>query len=914
MHGVEPIGNDDVVRLGKNHRDPRARAVPLVDLDERTRTNAYLTHSDHTVSSAMHEIAQQIPDRLAIDTGPDQITFAELNARANQVASALLDRDLDRSTPVFLLCDHGAAPPVAICGVLHAGLIGAPVDVLEPEARLRRLFDVSTARWVVTDRAHLDIARVLTDQIFVLDEAVSYATDTPDVTVDDDWPGLILFTSGSTGEPKGVVSRHRTIVPKAMRHGVHKIVGDERYALTASWGFTAAEVVLFNGLINGRPTCTYDLRMRGIRDLPGWARSKQVTSMSFMPSVLRALVETAPPGAFDFLVQASFGGETLYGADLRAARPLFGPDTRFSHGLGSTEAGGIASYDIPRDAEVDDGPVPVGLPGAQCEVRIVDEDDQELPDGEIGRIVLVRRGHLALGYWRDPELAAEHFFVEPDGRRGFRTSDRGRWRTDGLLEHLGRLDTRVKVRGAMVATSEVEIALMSLDGVADAAVIVATLDDGGTRLVAYVVGDGHEPLSAWRLRRDLATRVPTTMVPNAFVAVEELPRTVRDKLDRAALPPPPPPVRPRPYRAPEGSARELAEVFAMVLGVDRVGLDDDFFELGGDSLAVLELLAEIADRFQVDIPASTVLAAPTVAQLGLRLSYRRPRDASPVVALRTRVSPTPFFCVTGGGAPAMSLRALSQAIPAWDFYAVQPRGLEERARPDRTVTAAARRNLAAIRAVQPHGPYALAGYSFGGYIAFEIACQLRAHGEDVALLVILDAAATPKPPSLHQRFTARSASLRLDAPTHSLLRAAALTTRAVRFGFRSTAAHTGRRIALTTAGMIPRRGYRQYDTFLRLNARMAINYQPNSTFDGPVLVVRSATSIGPPSHFSMEPPAAVAERDRHRPHDLGWSQLVSGPVTVTEVPGEHLDLLRPPAVGHVAASINEALAAARLSN
>ena len=114
--------------------------------------------------------------------------------------------------------------------------------------------------------------------------------------------------------------------------------------------------------------------------------------------------------------------------------------------------------------------------------------------------------------------------------------------------------------------------------------------------------------------------------------------------------------------------------------------------------------------------------------------------------------------------------------------------------------------------------------------------------------------------------------------------------------------------------MIPRRGYRQYDTFLRLNARMAINYQPNSTFDGPVLVVRSATSIGPPSHFSMEPPAAVAERDRHRPHDLGWSQLVSGPVTVTEVPGEHLDLLRPPAVGHVAASINEALAAARLSN
>jgi non-ribosomal peptide synthetase component F len=229
-----------------------------------------------------------------------------------------------------------------------------------------------------------------------------------------------------------------------MRHGVHKVVRNERYALTASWGFTAAEGVLFNSLINGLTTCTYDLRTRGIRDLPKWARTLEVTSMSFMPSVLRALVETAPPAAFDFLRDATFGGETLYAADVRAARPLFGPNTRLSNGLGSTEAGGIASYDIPADAELDDGPVPVGYPGAQCEVRIVDEDDRELPDGEVGRIVLVRRGHLALGYWRDPELTAAHFFVEPDGRRGFRTSDCGRWRPDGLLEHLGRLDTRVK--------------------------------------------------------------------------------------------------------------------------------------------------------------------------------------------------------------------------------------------------------------------------------------------------------------------------------------------------------------------------------------------------------------------------------------------------------------------------------------
>src|SRR5262249_55842337 len=185
----------------------------------------------------MHEVVRQIPDRVAIDSGTDRITFAELEARANQVANALLERGLGQSVPVFVLCDHGTAPPVAICGVLHAGLIGVPVDVLEPETRLQRLLDVSGAQWVVTDRAHVDLARSLSDYIIVLDETNAFGTSPPSITVDRDHPGLVLFTSGSTGVPKGVVGRHRAIVPKAMRHGVREVVGDERYALTASWGF-----------------------------------------------------------------------------------------------------------------------------------------------------------------------------------------------------------------------------------------------------------------------------------------------------------------------------------------------------------------------------------------------------------------------------------------------------------------------------------------------------------------------------------------------------------------------------------------------------------------------------------------------------------------------------------------------------
>jgi thioesterase domain-containing protein/acyl carrier protein len=440
----------------------------------------------------------------------------------------------------------------------------------------------------------------------------------------------------------------------------------------------------------------------------------------------------------------------------------------------------------------------------------------------------------------------------------------------------------------MVATSAVEIALMSLDGVADAAVISMPADDGGTRLVAYVAPDGSAPLSAWRLRRGIATRVPTTMVPSTFVALDALPRTVRHKVDRAALPRVPAITRP-PYRAPAGHAADLAAIFADVLGVNSVGLDDDFFDLGGDSLGVIELVNAIAERFSVELSSTTVLDAPTVEALTGHLSQRRRGHASPVVGLRTDTGGLPFFCVTGGGAPAISLRALNDALGGHNMYAIQARGLEERALPDHSIPAAARRNVDALRAVQPRGPYALGGYSFGGLVAYEMACRLRRAGEAVALLVLIDVAAPPTSHAdtahrLARRAQARSDTLRAGAPERRWQRAAVIGARAARYAATSLCAHAERRLTLTSAGLLPRRGYAQYDLFLRLHARMALEYRASHTFDGPTLVI--AADAG---------------------DDLGWSELVRGPVTVAHVPGDHLDLIRPPTVHHVADHIGHAL-------
>ncbi|HXY93803.1 MAG TPA: thioesterase domain-containing protein, partial [Acidimicrobiia bacterium] len=671
-----------------------------------------------------------------------------------------------------------------------------------------------------------------------------------------------------------------------------------RHALTTSYGFAAAGMDLFTAIINGATLYTYDVRTRGPSVMAEWIRDREIAWMAFVPAGLRAVAATAAPGALDCLRIVGFGGDTAFWRDVEMGRRICGPETMFVNVLGSTEAGHVTSFDVLPDTALGEGPVPVGVPDRGVEVRLVDEDDEPVAHGEPGSIVVVRHGWLALRYWNDPELTRRHFFREPDGRRGFRTADAARWRDDGLLEHVGRIDSRVKVRGAMVATSEVELALRAHSDVADAAV-VAVPDESGLRLVAYVMARDGRSLSAWKLRRDLATTLSSTSVPSAFVAVAILPRTIRDKVDRGALPPPPPPVRHRAYREPKGNENDLAEIFASVLGIERVGLDDDFFELGGDSLATVELLAAIADRFSVDLSTSTVLDAPTVAELALRLSHRRPHHASPLVPLRTSSEGPTFFCVTGGGAPAISLRALSETMPDVSLYALQARGLEERAWPDHSVSSAARRYVCAIRNVQASGPYVLGGYSFGGIVAFEMACQLRAAGEEVALLVEFDTPApAPRTGTRVQRIASRARQRAfglaetVSDPGPSLStrvqRGTTLVGQVVHAVTSSAIARFERRWMLTTAGLLPRPGYHQYDVFIRLSTDLMRNYQPSATFDGPILLLRGRHDEG-------------VERD------LGWSRLVTGPLTVVDVPADHYELMRNPPVEDVGRILRSAL-------
>jgi acyl-coenzyme A synthetase/AMP-(fatty) acid ligase len=321
--------------------------------------------------------------------------------------------------------------------------------------------------------------------------------------------------------------------------GLEGLTADDRVAQLSSLSYVMGLLRVLGVLVRGATLCAYDLQERGVRDLPAWMRAQRITMVTGVPSIFRTLRDLVPPDEpIDSVRRVNLFGETVIDTDVRDARALFGADVVVANQFGATEVGGISMYEVLPGTEPPAGPLPAGTTWVGASIVLVDDDDQPVAAGEAGRIIVVN-DTMALGYWDAPALTAECFFTTPDGHRGFRTSDRARWRPDGLLEHLGRLDSSVKVRGTMVATNEVEAALTMLAEVTEAAVVAVPDRDGGNHLVAYVAMRSGERPGAWQVRRDVARLVPAAMVPASVVVLDALPHGVRGKIDRAALPPPP---------------------------------------------------------------------------------------------------------------------------------------------------------------------------------------------------------------------------------------------------------------------------------------------------------------------------------------------------------------------------------------
>jgi len=579
---------------------------------------------EQSIPSRFEKIVRKYPDRIAVKSRNQMLTYDELNQTANRIARAILAKCSQDNEPIALLFEHGIDAIAAIFGALKAGKCFLSLDPSFPLERITYMLEDSQTRLIATNNRNVGLADKLSQDsrqllnIDLLDG--SLATVNVGLTLSPDTFGYLIYTSGSTGKPKGVAQNHRNILHGAMRRtNAFRICTEDRLSLLSS-GTHQAVMNIFSALLNGAGLCSFNVKEEGATQLVNWLIQEKITIYHSSASLFRQFVSTLT-GKEDLsrirLVRSA--SETVTKGEVGSYRKHFSSDCLFTNGLGTTETGTSVMYFIDKDNPIVTDTVPIGYPLQDMEILLLDDDGREVGFNCVGEIA-VRSCYLSPGYWRRPDLTQAKFRPDPAGgdRRIYLTGDLGRMSEDGCLEHLGRKDFQVKVRGYRIEVSEIEVALLDLAAIKEAVVVAREDRPGYQRLIAYIVpAQGQAPTST-ELRRFLKAKLPEYMVPSTFVFLEAFPLTPNGKVDRLALPAPED-TRPEldtPFAAPTTPVEEdLARIWAEVLSLDQVGIHDSFFDLGGHSLAATRVVSQVIKQFLVEVPLQSLFQSPTVAEM-----------------------------------------------------------------------------------------------------------------------------------------------------------------------------------------------------------------------------------------------------------------------------------------------------------
>lgn len=712
-----------------------------------------------SVCARFEKIAARLPTNPAIITDAESLTFAELNERANRVARGILDQRDSGAEPVALLFKTKLALTIAKLAVLKAGKFFVSLDPAWPEAQLRTILDDVQPKFCLAEELTAAIAAKLSnDRRKWLDIDTCRKHDRGDDLQLSITPETLLsvsYTSGSTGEPKGVIWTHRNLLHNVMlfTNEFHHCDRDRISYLTS--GTAAATTQLFLPLLVGATVLPFDVKRYGLDALVSWLRQKEISVCSLSAQLFRSLARMQTDRLdLPSLRLLRLNSEASYESDFELYREIFPRHCLLGNGVTPAETHLITTYLMDHDSVVDTDEIPIGYPVPDKEILLHDEFGNEVGFNQTGEIV-VRSKYLCGGYWNRPELTALKF-EPPDCDSGaglYRSGDLGLRRPDGCIIHKGRKDLRAKIRGYGVEPAEVESILRQHPAVREACVI-ARQDEVSrvNRLVAYFTHHLGAKLAGSELRSFASNRLPDYMVPEAFVALAELPVTANGKLDRRALPEPDP-GRSRidvPYATPRDELeRQLVALWEEGLDFRPIGVDDNFFDLGGHSLAGARIIGEIHRQYGTELPLQALFEAPTIAQLAVaikdgwkkktRFGDRAWHYIFELQAGRGR-SPLFFFPGGGGSEPEFFIYArLARHVGSeYPVYGLRAGGADGSSQPHATVQDMVAAYLEEVRAIQPEGPYYLIGECAGGVTAYEAARQLYARGEEVALLGLLD--------------------------------------------------------------------------------------------------------------------------------------------------------------------------------
>lgn len=587
-----------------------------------------MTSPNATIDQLFVEVVRQHPDEIAVSKRENRLTYRELNSWANQASFALAPSTENNRAPVALLFGQ---EPAGIVGSLAALKVGRPYSYLDESSPMQEhetiLQDLGS-QVLLTDNAHVQRAHELAHEWL----AVINLERLPAGLPANGRPGssrpadsaAIYYTSGSTGRPKGVIHSHQTILGRLrVDRSIFQVRRGEKLALLRKLNSAATCATYYNALLNGAALHLADPRLLNTTGLLEWLVEERISWLRIPSALLRQLLDVMPQSfCFDNIRYFRPSGRLLR-SDVESLWRHLPAGCQLGHGLASTEASLVTHINLQCDNLPAGDVVPVGCPVTGVEIMLLDQEGQAVTEGEIGELV-ISSPYVTPGYWGNAQLSAQKIKQDPatPDRRLFNTGDLGRLRADKLLEFMGRIDNQVKVRGYRIELEAVEAALEQLPGVVQAAVRAVPDGHGDLKLIGYVELKTEVDFSTAVLRRQLAEFVPDYMIPVRLVEMEELPLGSTGKVNAAALPNPgrSRPELDIPYVAPRSSTEIiLAEIWSELLDIEKIGIEDSFFDLGGQSLLATSVAARIHAVFQIDLPLKTLFEAATVATLAVKI-------------------------------------------------------------------------------------------------------------------------------------------------------------------------------------------------------------------------------------------------------------------------------------------------------
>jgi amino acid adenylation domain-containing protein len=722
--------------------------VPLPEAYEALNATAQPYPAQQALHQLIAEQARATPQRLALKFQDTELSYQELNRQANQLANYFWHQGVQPGDVVAIAVERSPALVVSLLATMKCGAAYVPLDPSYPAERLGFMLTDSGAKFLL---ASAPAALVTTATVLSIKEALEsakhHSDQEPAAMVGSHELLYVLYTSGSTGKPKGVQVSHRNAVNFlwSMRQAPGIGPADRMLAITTI-SFDIAGLELFLPLVSGAAVVLADaFAAKDGAELLRLVADEHITLLQATPSSWRMMLDAGWQQPLP--LTALSGGEAL---SRELAGRLLARTKAVWNMYGPTET--TVWSTIKQVTQVEEE-ISVGRPIANTQVYVLDEHNRPADVGAVGELCIGGDG-VARGYLNRPALTAEKFianpFAEEPGALLYRTGDLARLLPSGELQCLGRLDQQVKIRGYRIEPSEIEHALISLAEVREAVVVAHPPQGGSSRLVAYVVPAAHltqvpgkAHISRWQ--KALAAELPAYMVPSEIIIVDAIPLTLNGKVDRKALPQPAAPralasAEPVPSRPRTAMEKLVATVWQEYLGGELPGIFDDFFHLGGHSLVAVRVMARLQQETGLRLPLATLFEHPTVEGLAAALQPDSELITwDSLVPIKPEGTKTPLYIVHGAGMNVLIYKMMSHYMDAEQpVYGLQARGLNGIDEPAESIEEMAADYVAAITAANPHGPYALAGYSFGGIIAFEMARQLLAAGRPVTFVGLLD--------------------------------------------------------------------------------------------------------------------------------------------------------------------------------